>query len=120
MKKVILILCLCTLLCGCGMSEGTIVGVWGGSGSVSVLGVGVGSEISPAETWTFREDGAAQLEVSLGEGALPIMEFTYTYEDGVLTLQANGRSVSVPCQQVGDTLVLNPETEDPAIFTRAG
>lgn len=122
MKKVIFVLtlCFCALLCGCGMSEGTIVGVWSGSGSVSVLGLGAEDKSVPVETWTFREDGTAKLVVSLGETELPETEFSYNFEEGVLSLSSGSRTVEVPCQQAGDTLVFDPAAENPAIFTRAG
>ena len=112
------LLCLCLLLCACA-SEKSIVGVWSGSGTVSVLGVGVKEGIVPVETWTFHEDGTAKLEISLDE-KLPAMEFTYTYADGILTLSAGSRSVEIPCEQTGDTLLFDPEAEAPGIFTRAG
>ena len=120
MKRLLIIplLCLTLLLCGC-VGEGDIIGVWSGSGTVSVIGVGVEDAVAPMETWTFREDGTAQLEVG-SEGALPIMEFTYTFENGVLTLTAGSRSVELPCQQAGNVLVFDPQAEDPAIFNRAG
>ena len=120
MKKVILMLTLCLtlLLCGC-VGEGDIVGVWSGTGTVSVIGVGVEDKIPPVETWTFREDGKALLEVD-SEGALPIIEFTYTFEEGVLTLVSGSRSVEIPCEQAGNALVFDPQAEDPAIFNRAG
>ena len=120
MKKVILILtlCLALLLCGC-VGEGDIIGVWSGSGTVSVIGVGVEDAIPPVETWTFREDGTAMLEVD-SEGALPLIDFTYIFEDGVLTLTAGSRSMEIPCQQQGNILVFNPQAESPAVFNRAG
>ncbi|MBR2483441.1 MAG: hypothetical protein IKB53_01715 [Oscillospiraceae bacterium] len=120
MKKVILILTLCLtlLLCGC-VGEGDIIGVWSGSGTVSVIGVGVEDAAAPMETWTFRGDGTAMLEVD-SEEALPMMDFTYTFEEGVLTLTAGSRSVEIPCEQAGNTLVFDPQAEDPAIFNRAG
>ena len=121
MKKAffVLILCLTVLLCGCGMSEGSIIGVWSGSGTVGVLDVDIEEEVVPLETWTFLEDGTAMLEVCVEE-ALPVMAFTYTFQNGILTLQADGRSVEIPCQQAGDTLVFSPEGKDSAVFSRAG
>ena len=120
MKKrfLIPILCLTLLLCGC-VGEGDIIGVWTGTGTVSVIGVGVEDEIPPMETWTFREDGTATLEIE-SEEALPAVEFSYTFEEGVLTLTAGSRSMEIPCQQAGNTLVFDPQAEDPAIFNRAG
>ena len=120
MKKLFIIplLCLTLLLCGC-VGEGDIIGVWSGTGTVSVIGVGVEDAAAPMETWTFREDGTAMLEVE-SEEALPMMEFTYIFEEGVLTLTAGSRSVEIPCQQAGNTLVFDPQAEDPAIFNRAG
>ena len=120
MKKLFIIplLCLTLLLCGC-VGEGDIIGVWTGSGTVSVIGMGVEDADVPMETWTFREDGTAMLEVE-SEEALPMMEFTYTFEEGVLTLTAGSRSMEIPCQQTGNTLVFDPQAEDPAIFNRAG
>ena len=120
MKKLFIIplLCLTLLLCGC-VGEGDIIGVWTGSGTVSVIGVGVEDAAAPMETWTFRGDGTAMLEVD-SEEALPMMDFTYTFEEGVLTLTAGSRSVEIPCEQAGNTLVFDPQAEDPAIFNRAG
>ena len=120
MKKVILILTLCLtlLLCGC-VGEGDIIGVWTGCGTVSVIGAEVEDAVPPVETWTFREDGTAMLEVD-SEGALPLMDFTYTFEEGVLTLTAGSRSVEIACQQAGNVLVFDPQAENPAIFNRAG
>ena len=118
MKKTILISVLCLLLCGC-VGAGDVIGVWSGTGTVSVIGMGVENEFAPMETWTFREDGTARLEIE-SEEALPAMEFSYTFEEGVLTLTADSRSMEIPCQQAGNTLVFDPQAEDPAIFNRAG
>lgn len=120
MKKLFLIpiLCLTLLLCSC-VGEGDIIGVWNGTGTVSVIGVGVEDEFAPMETWTFREDGTATLEIE-SEEDLPAMKFSYSFAEGVLTLTAGSRSMEIPCQQAGNTLVFAPQAEDPAIFNRAG
>ena len=105
---------LCLSLCACGNDTEApgIVGTWEGSGTVSVIGENVPTELT--ECWTFTENGTAVVEIIAPETTLPAVEFTYTLERSVLTLTANGRSTEFSCELTADTMTLS----DTLVFTR--
>jgi len=99
---------------GWSAKEASIVGVWEGSGTVSVIGENAPDPAEITEIWTFSEDGTATVEIVSPEMPLPAIEYTYALEQGVLTLTANGRSVEFPCALDAETMTL----DDTLVFTR--
>ena len=105
---------LCMVLCACGAEEASIIGTWEGSGTVSIIGENAPEPSEITERWTFTEDGTASVVTTTPNMTLPSAEFTYTLENGVLTLTANGRSETFSCELTADTMRLS----DTIVFTR--
>ena len=116
MKRLLVLLAalLCFVLCACGAKVPGIVGTWEGSGTVSILGENAPNPAEITETWIFTENGTAAVEITTPETSFPAMEFTYTLENDILTLTANGRSTEFPCVLDAETMTLN----DTLVFTR--
>lgn len=107
---------LCIVLCACGNDPEmpAIVGTWEGSGTVSIIGENAPEPSEITDHWTFTEDGTASIVTTTPNMTLPAAEFTYTLENGVLTLTANGRSETFSCELTADTMRLS----DTIVFTR--
>ena len=116
MKRLLVLLTalLCLALCACGAKTPDIVGTWEGSGTVSIIGENAPNPEEITERWTFTEDGIAAVEITTPETSFPATEFTYTLENGILTLTSNGRSTEFSCALAAESMTLN----DTLVFTR--
>ena len=113
----ILCLCLCAALPGCAAEE-TPVGSWTGSGLVSVIGLDAPEQEEVTETWIFSEDGAGTVALTAGDREYPAVAFSWTLEDGTLTLTDGTRERTLTCVLDGGTMTLDAGG-GPVVYERA-
>ena len=94
-----LLLTLCLLLAGCGLSS-KLVGQWEGDGTLTVKGVQ--APFDHATGWEFREDGTGTVTTSGG-----VTAFEYRTTDDTLTLDFGEISHGIGAKVRGDTLIID-------------
>ncbi|MGM9662085.1 MAG: hypothetical protein ACI3WR_03225 [Oscillospiraceae bacterium] len=112
-----LCLCLCAALFGCAAEE-TVVGSWTGSGLVSVIDANAPGWEEVTETWTFSEDGTGTVALTAADREHPAVAFSWTLEDGVLTLTDGTRRQALSCTLEGGVMTLDAGG-GPVVYERA-